>query len=166
MNILHANGVNDNVLNDFNIRVDLYTENTDKCIEFLKSHGIDEHPTNIKNWVKYSCGDDLYKKLKNKYAPEEFLFIFPFISKNALASVLESKLQEYWTHKIESDDDYLKEIFILKMNIRKKNMYNIHIYIKMMKEHQLICQLVSTRLDYYLFMLRKVWVVQLYFYWE
>jgi len=29
---MHTNGVNDNILNDFNIRVDLYTENTDKSI--------------------------------------------------------------------------------------------------------------------------------------
>ncbi len=29
---MHLNGVNDNILNDFNIRIDLYTDNVDNNV--------------------------------------------------------------------------------------------------------------------------------------
>ena len=43
---MHLNGVNDNILNDFNVRVDLYTENTDKSIFEAISRSIIETGNN------------------------------------------------------------------------------------------------------------------------
>ena len=39
----------------------------------------------------------------NGYLPNNFLFIFPFLKKNRVASKLESGLQEYWKSKFENE---------------------------------------------------------------
>ena len=92
----HLQGVNDNILNDFNVRVDLYTENTDKSIfeaisrsiletgntRVLTFHARSEVESdlgsNVKSFIKQSnvelfknCFKDVLKKefpsLKGKY---------------------------------------------------------------------------------------------------
>lgn len=43
---------------------------------------------------------------KNKYVPEDFLFIFPIMKSNSIASELETKLNHYWIEKYDIESDY------------------------------------------------------------
>jgi len=52
---------------------------------------------------------------KYNYLPNNFMFIFPILSKNFLASRLEAKIQEFWIEKF-NDIDY-------QNNVLKKNNY-------------------------------------------
>lgn len=38
-----------------------------KCIQFLKKNGIHDEPQNVKNWIKYCLGENLFDKIKNNY---------------------------------------------------------------------------------------------------
>ena len=42
----------------------------------------------------------------NNYTPENFMFIFPIMKQNAIASELYVKLQEFWIKKFE-DKKYI-----------------------------------------------------------
>ena len=49
---MHLNGVNDNILNNFNIRIDLYTDNIDSSVFEAISRSILE--TGNKSFVEYN----------------------------------------------------------------------------------------------------------------
>lgn len=46
---------------------------------------------------------------KYNYLPENFMFIFPIMKSNILASILEARIQEFWIHKF-SDEEYRRRI--------------------------------------------------------
>jgi hypothetical protein len=50
-----------------------------------------------------------YEVNTNGYLPEDFMFIFPYMKNNSLASELETKLNEYWISKFE-DTNYTDTI--------------------------------------------------------
>ncbi len=52
--------------------------------------------------------------IKYNYLPENFMFIFPILSKNILANRLESRLQEYWITKFENKE--YQENVLMKNN--------------------------------------------------
>jgi superfamily II DNA or RNA helicase len=78
---MHANGVNDGILNDFNIRVDMYTENTDLSIfeaiirtvletgnnRVLTFHSRSSESENKKNDVMSFTTNENYKNLQKAY---------------------------------------------------------------------------------------------------
>ena len=45
------------------------------------------------------------------YLPNNFMFIFPILSKNYLVSLLETKIQEFWIKKIK-DKNYIKNVLM------------------------------------------------------
>jgi len=78
---MHIDGVNDNILNDFNIRVDLFTENTEECIfeaicrtifetgnnRILTFHSRSESESNKFSTVNKFVTDENYNKLMKAY---------------------------------------------------------------------------------------------------
>jgi uncharacterized protein YkuJ len=86
------------------------------------THENDEIPYNIFETPKiyshsnYSSDNDYYKIykiieyiknqmdteiIKYKYLPENFMFIFPIVSMNAFAQIIEIEIQKYWIEKFE-----------------------------------------------------------------
>ena len=64
------------------------------------------------------------------YLPNNFMFIFPILSKNYLANRLESRIQEFWIDKF-NDKKYQKEV-LLKNDYWKDNLndkYHKYIYL-------------------------------------
>ena len=73
---------------------------------------------------------------KYNYLPNNFMFIFPILSKNFLANRLEAKLQEFWIDKF-NDENYQNNV--LNNNTfwcNKINIINMYFYINQMKVNQ------------------------------
>ena len=51
---------------------------------------------------------------KYKYKPEDFLFLFPIMKRNVLATELETKLNKYWLQKYPNDHSYRKYAILHK----------------------------------------------------
>jgi len=71
--------------------------------------------------------------ISNNYLPEHFMFIFPILTNNYLATLLESHIHTFWIEKFKSEDynNNIKEIYpdkILK-NYYTQNQYKRYVYL-------------------------------------
>ena len=67
---------------------------------------------------------------KNNYLPNNFMFIFPILKKNKLASMLESKLQNFWIEKFK-DVNYQSQVVINDKYWKKytnDNLFHKYVY--------------------------------------
>jgi hypothetical protein len=46
---------------------------------------------------------------ENNYLPKNFMFIFPILKKNCLATRIETRLQEFWMNKF-NDENYQNKV--------------------------------------------------------
>ena len=51
----------------------------------------------------------------NNYLPQDFLIIFPIMAKNVIAGELQSKIQEYWSKKL-NNNNYIQYVYLHKHN--------------------------------------------------
>tara|TARA_Y100000389_G_scaffold7474_1_gene7174 strand:- start:4376 stop:7897 length:3522 start_codon:yes stop_codon:yes gene_type:complete len=106
-----------------------------KSCDYIDYHNSQEEPYvffEVHN--KYIDNDEILhdiQKIKNymdieiknnNYTPEDFLFIFPFVSNNPFANQLEIELQTYWLEKFH-DSNYINNV-LMKHDYWKDN-YNI-----------------------------------------
>jgi len=82
---------------------------------------IDKYVTNIIDRVDYEV------KL-NHYTPENFMFIFPIMKDNEVASELHTKLTEYWIQKF-NDEEYNKNIKNTYWKNYRHNQYTQYVYL-------------------------------------
>lgn len=86
--------------------------NKEKTIEIIESPEIyanDRDKEKLKNYIITILKKVEYEVDLNNYTPENFMFIFPIMKKNAIASELYVKLQEFWIKKFE-DKKYITQI--------------------------------------------------------
>ena len=102
---------------------------------------------------------------KYNYLPNNFMFIFPILSKNAFANRLEAKIQDFWIEKF-NDINYQEKV--LKLNNYWKDKINnnkyLLFYINQTKENQLICVKAKIQQIFYQYMHLKEMGEKLYFY--
>lgn len=73
---------------------------------------------------------------KNNYLPNDFMFIFPFVSKNTLANLLIMQINEFWINKFteeEYQNKVLKNNEFWKNNINNDNGY---LYVELHKSNE------------------------------
>jgi len=77
--------------------------------------------------------------IKYNYLPNNFMFIFPILTKNFFANRLEAKIQEFWMEKF-NDENYQNNVLVNNKHwgkrINKKKHINTYFYINPMKENQ------------------------------
>lgn len=95
-----------------------YKHTNEDCVDMfnLKMGVYDE------DWVLNPYIEEIIKKIDNdvqtyNYLPENFLFIFPVISRNKLAEYLSIRLEQYWSEKLNSNK--LFYTFIHKSEVSK-----------------------------------------------
>ena len=83
----------------------------DPCFEIIEAPIIrTEHDIEkMKIYIDTLLEKVNYEVNTNGYLPEDFMFIFPYMKNNSLASELETKLNEYWISKFE-DTNYTDTI--------------------------------------------------------
>ena len=124
---MHLNGVNDNILNDFNIRIDLYTDNVDSSVfeaisrsiletgnnRVLTFHSISEAKSEkSSNVIDFVLDEEIFKNSFNKIIKEEFPQLkskYKKITFKGITAITKNKI------KILKDFDNTKdnEIYIL-----------------------------------------------------
>lgn len=87
-------------------------ENTAMALDYIKMHNIILYIT--------KCMDNEIKKYN--YLPNNFMFIFPILSKNAFAKIVEIEIQKYWHNKF-NDPEYQENV--LANSNHWKNKINI-----------------------------------------
>lgn len=81
-------------------------------IEIIESPAIyssDRDDDKVNNYVNLILESVDFEVKEHNYTPENFMFVFPIMKDNIIASELQTKLQEYWIQKF-SEDRYLKNI--------------------------------------------------------
>jgi hypothetical protein len=87
-------------------------ELVEPTIECFKAETIYVNEKNLEKkyvYVKNIIEKVDYEVKLNNYTPENFMFIFPIMKNNAVASELHTKLTEYWIQKF-NDQKYIKKI--------------------------------------------------------
>ena len=87
-------------------------ELVEPTIECFKAETIYVNEKNLEKkyvYVKNIIEKVDYEVKLNNYTPENFMFIFPIMKNNAVASELHTKLTEYWIQKF-NDQEYIKKI--------------------------------------------------------
>jgi hypothetical protein len=84
---------------------------------------------NILDKIKFYMETEIKE---NNYLPNNFLFIFPFLTKNVLASKVENMLQDFWKTKFTNDTEYCKKVINDKTKYKTiyedKNNYVQYVY--------------------------------------
>jgi hypothetical protein len=134
-----------NLLIDFNkyelpkIECNNEYDNIDKpTIEIIQTKQIYTNGTNNKNSTNMSIINNLidevilkkidYEIKNNNYTPNNFMFIFPIMKNNILASELQTKLSQYWINKF-NDSEYIQSINNSYWKNYKHDEYTQYVYL-------------------------------------
>lgn len=95
---------------------DIGEENVLEVIDepnIYKSIKSEENNNTIENYINklIQCVDKEVRE--HSYLPNDFLFIFPIMKGNLLATQLETKLNGYWIEKLEDDENNYKQYAVL-----------------------------------------------------
>lgn len=110
--------------------------------EDIKPYNIFEVPRIYSNDYDYDKMDMIIEQItsymdieikKYNYLPNNFMFIFPVVSNNTFARMIEMRLQKYWINKFK-DPNYIENI--LKANEYWKNKINDNKYYKYIYYHK------------------------------
>lgn len=85
------------------------TEPTIEIIESKKMYANDNNIEKVNNYTDQILEIVDYEVKNNNYTPENFMFIFPIMKNNNIASELQTKLTNYWIDKF-SDTDYRESL--------------------------------------------------------
>lgn len=67
---------------------------------------VGENKKNIENYVDLIIEKVNYEREKYNYLPKDFLFVFPIMKSNLIASELETKLNKYWIDIMQDSEEY------------------------------------------------------------
>ena len=70
--------------------------------------------------------------MKYNYLPNNFMFIFPILTRNVFATLLESRIQQYWIHKCK--DDYYQEHVLRPKGVKIGDDFVKHVYLHKSEE--------------------------------
>ena len=85
------------------------TKNVIEIIESPAIYSSDRDDEKVNNYVNLILESVDFEVKENNYTPENFMFVFPIMKDNIIASELQTKLQEYWIQKF-SEGEYIKNI--------------------------------------------------------
>ena len=84
------------------------------CIDTPIIYNNDTDDNKINNYCDKIMEKYIYEVENNNYSPNDFLIIFPIMKNNIIASELQSKIQDYWLKKEESNDKYIQYVHLHK----------------------------------------------------
>ena len=95
--------------------VELHDHGEENILEIINEPTIynnlktEQNNNNIQNFVNELIGCVDKEVNQHSYLPEDFLFIFPIMKGNLIATELETKLNQYWIEKLCDDEsDYIQ----------------------------------------------------------
>jgi hypothetical protein len=101
-----------------NDNIELYDRGEENIIQIINEPDVynNKSETNVNTAQNYV--DQIISYVDNEvklyhYSPEDFLFIFPIMKGNIVATELETKLNEYWIEKLCEDENIYKQYVVL-----------------------------------------------------
>ena len=84
-----------------------------KIIDSSISYVNEQNDEKINDYCNLIMNKYKFEVETNNYFPQDFLIIFPIMKSNVIAGELQSRIQQYWTHKYD-DNNYTQYVYLHK----------------------------------------------------